>query len=206
MQLKTIFLSVVLVLVEAKEERRCGDAKANECLFELLSVISLQEVSDEEFCAAMSKAIDCMDEVADGCIEAERNRDIDNERQELRRFFSRDCPGKEYGTLLDIEQCVRGLKLELMKCVSDGAAVVVENIAQSPDETGVKEDEIKCSLYQFAVKCAVQKVEDSCGKEAAQLELEKMLDAPEEIKGSCGNKGINGALRGVAYDIVKRRK
>ncbi|GBN10732.1 hypothetical protein AVEN_24136-1 [Araneus ventricosus] len=51
----------------------------------------------------------------------------------------------EHGTPVDIEQCVRGLKLELMKCVSDGAAVVVENIAQSPDETGVKEDEIKCS-------------------------------------------------------------
>ncbi|CAL1275067.1 unnamed protein product [Larinioides sclopetarius] len=154
----------------------------------------------------MSKAIDCVDQASNECSGKERNQEIDNERQKLRRYFSQDCLVKDLKIPGDIAQCIKGLKLELMKCVSDGIAIVLENIDKMPDETGIKEDEIKCSLYRFVVKCGEQKVEDNCGTEVAQLILERLFDARKEIKESCGKEGIKGALRGLAYDIVKRRK
>ncbi|CAL1275065.1 unnamed protein product [Larinioides sclopetarius] len=106
----------------------------------------------------------------------------------------------------EIDECVGKLEDELMECVSDSIAETLNSIMQLPGDQEPDENEIKCSMYETVSRCVVKKVEDNCGKEAGQIALAEMVDAPEDIKENCQLPNARDALKGLMYDIAKRRK
>ncbi|GBM02712.1 hypothetical protein AVEN_40790-1 [Araneus ventricosus] len=208
MQLKIVFLFLVLAFVRAEqevEEEECGDEKAGECIANLLLAV-LSDESEEVICRALKETSQCLDETADECFGDNKDPELEDGLQELRQIVATNCPRGDGEIPDDIEQCVTGLEDELMECVSDSIAQTLDNIIQLPGDEEPDENEIKCSMYETVSRCVVKKVEDSCGKEAAQIALAEMVDAPEDIKENCQLPNARDALKGLMYDIAKRRR
>ncbi|XP_055931382.1 uncharacterized protein LOC129961826 [Argiope bruennichi] len=202
MQLKVVVLLVVFAFVRAEEET-CGEEKAGECVVKLLSSI-LEETTDEQDCATLAEASSCLEEAAKECTEETRNEEIEGGRQFLKILEATNCPPGELPD--DVEECVNELEPELMACIDDGVAEILEQVLDLPEETEINEDEIKCGMYEAIARCVVAKIENKCGEEASLAALNEMMN-DEEIKESC-KKGTEGesALGGLMLDLAKKRR
>ncbi|CAL1275066.1 unnamed protein product [Larinioides sclopetarius] len=208
MQLKIVFLFLVLAFVRAEqevEEEECGDEKASECIANLLMAV-LNDESEEEICRVLKVTSQCLDETADECFGDNKDPELEDGLRELRQIVATNCPRDDSEIPDEIDECVGKLEDELMECVSDSIAETLNSIMQLPGDQEPDENEIKCSMYETVSRCVVKKVEDNCGKEAGQIALAEMVDAPEDIKENCQLPNARDALKGLMYDIAKRRK